>query len=316
MQTRSIGSLDASIVGLGCNNFGGRIDETATKAVVDSAMDVAGITLFDTADIYGGTLSEEFLGRALAGRRDRALIATKFGGPIDDDHKGGASAGYITRACDESLRRLGTDRIDLYQLHFPDQATPIEETLGALDALVRAGKVREIGCSNFSSEMIEESARVSAEHGWARFVSVQNEYSLLRRGPEKQGVLDACAKHHIAFIPYFPLASGVLSGKYERGAAPPAGTRLAGMPAERLEQALSDTVMDRVDALDGWARAHGHTLLELAFAWLLARPVVASVIAGATKTEQVVANAAAAEWNLTPAELDEVDGVIAAAKGR
>jgi len=315
MQTRSIGRLDASIVGLGCNNCGGRIDESATKAVVDAALD-AGVTLFDTADIYGGTLSEEYLGRALAGRRDRALIATKFGGPIDDDRKGGASAGYLARACDDSLRRLGTDRIDLYQLHFPDQATPIAETLGALDALVRAGKVREIGCSNFSAEMIEESARISAENGWARFVSVQNEYSLLRRGPEKQGVLDACAKHDIAFIPYFPLASGVLSGKYERGAPPPAGTRLAGMPAERQEQALSDTVMDRVDALDAWARAHGHTLLELAFAWLTARPVVASVIAGATKPEQVVANAAAAEWNLTAAEVDEIDAVIAAAKGR
>jgi len=314
MQTRSIGSLDASVVGLGCNNFGGRIDESATKAVVDAAMDVAGITLFDTADIYGGTRSEEYLGRALAGRRDRALIATKFGGPIDDDRKGGASAAYIARACDDSLRRLGTDRIDLYQLHFPDQATPIEETLDALDALVRAGKVREIGCSNFSAEMIEESARISRDRGWARFVSVQNEYSLLRRGPEKQGVLDACAKHDLAFIPYFPLASGVLSGKYKRGAPPPAGTRLAGMPEERREQALSDAVMDRVEALDAWARAHGHTLLELAFAWLLARPVVASVIAGATKPEQAVANAAAAEWTLTPADLDEIDGVIAAAK--
>ena len=261
MRTRKIGSLEVSVVGLGCNNFGGRIDEAATKAVVDAALD-AGITLFDTADIYGGTLSEEFLGRALAGKRDRALIATKFGGPIDDDRKGGASAAYISRACDDSLRRLGTDR------------------------------------------------------GWARFVSVQNEYSLLRRGPEKQGVLDACAKHDIAFIPYFPLASGVLSGKYERGAPPPAGTRLAGLPEERREQALSDAVMNRVEALDGWARAHKHTLLELAFAWLTARPVVASVIAGATKPEQVVANAAAAEWSLTPADLDEIDGVIAAAKGR
>ncbi|HEY5172747.1 MAG TPA: aldo/keto reductase, partial [Acidimicrobiia bacterium] len=149
MQTRSIGALDASVVGLGCNNFGGRIDEAATKKVVDAALD-AGMTLFDTADIYGATRSEEFLGRALAGRRDRALIATKFGGPIDDDRKGGASAAYITRACDDSLRRLATDRIDLYQLHFPDQATPLAETLEALDALVRAGKVREIGCSNFS----------------------------------------------------------------------------------------------------------------------------------------------------------------------
>ena len=184
-------------------------------------------------------------------------------------------------------------------MHFPDQATPHEETLTALDALVTAGKVREIGCSNFTPEMIDESARDSADNGIARYVSVQNEYSLLRRGPEKQGVLDACVKHDLAFIPYFPLASGVLSGKYARGAAPAEGTRLAGLPADRQEQALSDAVMNRVEALDAWARDHGHTLLELAFSWLLARPAVASVIAGATKPEQVAANAAAAEWRLT-----------------
>src|SRR6478609_9714391 len=184
METRSIGKLDASVVGLGCNNFGGRIDEAATKKVVATALD-AGITLFDTADIYGGTRSEEFLGRALGARRDEVLVATKFGGPIDDERKGGASAAYVARACDDSLRRLGTDRIDLYQIHFPDQSTPLEETLGALDALVRAGKVREIGCSNFTPEMLDDAARISSENGWARFVSVQNEYSLLRRGPEK-----------------------------------------------------------------------------------------------------------------------------------
>ncbi len=315
MQTRSIGSLDASVVGLGCNNFGGRIDEAATKKVVDASLD-AGITLFDTADIYGGTLSEEFLGRALAGRRDHALIATKFGVAIDDERKGGASAAYVTRACDDSLRRLGTDRIDLYQLHFPDQDTPLEETLGALDRLVRAGKVREIGCSNFTAEMIEESARLSADHDWARFVSVQNEYSLLRRDPEKQGVLDACAKHDVVFVPYFPLASGVLSGKYKRGQAPPAGTRLAGMPSDRQEQALSDRVLTRVELLEAWAQAQGHTLLDLAFAWLLARPVVASVIAGATRPEQATANAAASTWKLEPADLAEIDDVIAVAKGR
>ena len=315
MQTRAIGALAAPVIGLGCNNFGGRIDEVATKLVVDAAID-AGVTFFDTADIYGGTLSEEYLGRALTGRREQALIATKFGGPIDDERKGGASAAYVARACDDSLRRLGTDRIDLYQLHFPDPATPLAETLGALDALVRAGKVREIGCSNFSPQMIEEAAGISADHGWARFVSVQNEYSLLRRGPEKQGVLDACAEHELAFLPYFPLASGVLSGKYRRGAPPPAGTRLAGMPADRQEQALSDAIMDRVEALDDWARDHGHTLLELAFAWLLARGVVASVIAGATKPEQVVANAAGAGWQLTPSDLAEIDAVIATSKGK
>src|SRR5260221_3951913 len=241
MQTRSIGALDASVIGLGCNNFGGRIDEAATKIVVDAALD-AGITLFDTADIYGGTLSEEFLGRALSGRRDAALIATKFGGPIAHDHRVGASAASVERACEASLRRLGTDRIDLYQLHFPDQATPIEETLGALDGLVRAGKVREIGCSNFSADMIEESAGISTDRGWARFVSVQNEYSLLRRGPEKQGVLDGCAKHDLAFIPYFPLASGVLSGKYRRGEAPPLGAPPPGGRPARAGQGPPDRV--------------------------------------------------------------------------
>jgi aryl-alcohol dehydrogenase-like predicted oxidoreductase len=314
MDTRAIGSLSASVVGLGCNNFGGRLDEAATKRVVDGALD-AGITLFDTADIYGGTKSEEFLGRALQGKRDRALIATKFGVPINDERKGGGSAAYVHVACDDSLRRLGTDRIDLYQIHFPDSATPIDETLGALDELVRAGKVREIGCSNFTPELIEVSESASAAGGFARFVSVQNEYSLLRRAPEKNGVLDACAKYDLGFIPYFPLASGMLSGKYKRNEAPPAGTRLAGMPEERRAEAFADKNFDRVEALDAWARDHGHSLLELAFAWLLARPQVASVIAGATKPEQAAANAAAAQWTLTAAEVDEIDGVISQAKG-
>ena len=313
METRSIGKLDASVVGLGCNNFGGRIDEAASKRVVDAAID-AGITMFDTADIYGGTLSEEFLGRALGARRDQVIVATKFGVAIDEDRKGGASAAYIARAVEDSLRRLGTDRIDLYQLHFPDAATPFEETIEALDGLVRAGKVLEIGGSNFSAEQVDETTRISAERKQARFVSVQNEYSLLRRGPERFGVLDACARDGVGFIPYFPLASGVLTGKYKRDQAPPEGTRLAGMPADRRDDALSPKVFDRVEALDGWARDHGHSLLELAIAWLLARPAVASVIAGATRPEQVQANAAAAAWSLSDADLREVDAVIDAAK--
>ena len=313
METRSIGKLDASVVGLGCNNFGGRIDEAATRLVVNAALD-AGITLFDTADIYGGTRSEEFLGRALGSRRDEAVVATKFGGPIDEERKGGASAAYIARAVEDSLRRLETDRIDLYQLHFPDAATPFEETLEALDRLVRDGKVLEIGGSNFSAEQIDETARISRDRGFARFVSVQNEYSLLRRGPERFGVIDACEREGLAFIPYFPLASGVLTGKYRRNEAPPAGTRLAGMPAERVDDALSDKVFDRVEALEAFARDHGHTLGELAIAWLLARPTVGSVIAGATKPEQADANAAAAAWKLTDADLAEIDALLAAAK--
>ena len=313
MQTRNVGSLAVSVVGLGCNNFGGRIDEGASQRVVHAALDT-GITFFDTADIYGGTKSEAFLGRALGSRRDGAIVATKFGVRIDDEHPGGASASYIRRAVDDSLQRLGTDRIDLYQLHFPDPNTPLEETLGALDELVRAGKVREIGCSNFTAEMIDEAAALSAQHGWARFVSVQNEYSLLRRAPEQQGVLDACVRNNCAFVPYFPLASGVLTGKYRRGEEPPEGTRLAGMPEDRRDQALSDKVMDRVEGLTEWAGQHGHSILELAFAWLLARPAVASVIAGATRPEQIAANAAAAQWTLNEHDVADVDALIARLK--
>jgi aryl-alcohol dehydrogenase-like predicted oxidoreductase len=309
MDTRKIGSLDATVVGIGCNNFGMRIDEPAAKLVVDAALD-SGVNLFDTADIYGGTKSEEFLRRALGSKRDQALIATKFGGPIDEERKGGASAAYVKRACEDSLRRLGTDRIDLYQLHFPDSATPPDETLVALDELVREGKVREIGGSNFSAELIEECEEISQERDLARYVSVQNEYSLLRRLPEQNGVLDACAKFGTAFIPYFPLASGMLTGKYKRDQAPPAGTRLANMPAERREQAFAEKNFNRVEALESWAGDHGHSILDLAFAWLLSRPVVACVIAGATKPEQVRANAAAAAWQLTETEAAEVDAVV------
>jgi aryl-alcohol dehydrogenase-like predicted oxidoreductase len=312
METRAIGSLKVSVVGLGCNNFGGRTDERQTRAVVDAAID-AGITFFDTADIYGGTHSEEFLGRALGGRRDDVVVATKFGAPLDEE-RAGAKPDYVRRAVEDSLQRLGTDRIDLYQLHMPDASTPVEDTLGALDELVRAGKVREVGCSNFSPELIDQSEQASQDRNIARFVSVQNEYSLLRRGPEKMGVLDACARHGVAFIPYFPLASGVLTGKYARNAPPPDGTRLAGMPAERLEQALSDKVFDRVEALDAWARDHGHSLLELAMSWLAARPTVASIIAGATKPEQARANAAAVAWTLTDKDLAEIDAVIERAR--
>ena len=253
------------------------------------------------------------LGQALGKRRDNVIVATKFGVPIDDEHKGGASAAYVKQACDDSLQRLGTDRIDLYQLHFPDPATPLDETLGALDELVRAGKLREIGCSNFSPEMLDSATAIAAaEHG-ARFVSVQNEYSLLRRAPE-HGVLDACERDDVAFIPYFPLASGLLTGKYRRNEAPPEGTRLASMPDDRRDQIFSDKNFNRVEALDGWAREHGHTLLELAVSWLLARPQVASVIAGATKADQARANAAAAEWELTASDLDEIDALLDKAK--
>ncbi|MCU1428410.1 MAG: aldo/keto reductase [Actinomycetia bacterium] len=308
METRTIGSLEVSTVGLGCNNFGARIDAARAAEVVHAALD-AGVTLFDTADIYGATKSETFLGAALGSRRGEAVIATKFGGPIDEERKG-ASGAYVKRAAEDSLKRLGTDHIDLYQLHFPDQSVPIEETLGALDELVREGKVREIGSSNFSAALIEEADGVSRERGFARFVSVQNEYSLLNRTPERHA-LTACEKFGVAFIPYFPLASGVLTGKYQRGEVPPPQTRLANAPQERVERALSDRNFDVVEALEQWASDHGHPLLDLAMSWLLHRPVVASVIAGATRPEQVRANAEAASWKLTDAEVAEVDEITA-----
>ena len=309
METRSLGSLTVSVVGLGCNNFGMRCDEARSTAVVNAALD-AGITLFDTADMYGGTQSEEILGRALGSRRDDVVVATKFAGQVGDDptHKG-ASARWITRAVEGSLRRLGTDRIDLYQQHMPDDSVPIEETLEALDGLVRAGKVREIGNSNFSAEQIDEAAATSARTGGAPFVSAQNELSLLRQRALRD-VVPACERNGLAFLPYFPLASGLLTGKYERGAPPPAGTRLSMLPEERREQALSDARFDRVEKLTSVAADRGHTLLELAMAWLVAQPTLASVIAGATSPEQVAANTAAVSWRLTDGDLAAVDAAL------
>ena len=305
MKTRPIGSLQASIIGLGCNNFGGRLDEAATKSVVDAAID-AGVTFFDTADTYGGTDSETFLGRVLAGRRERVVLATKFGGKIDDARPGGARPEYVRRAVEDSLRRLRVDHIDLYQLHRPDPATPIADTLGALAELVDRGVVREIGCSNFSAEQIAE-AEAAVEPGKARFVSVQNELSLLKREAERD-VLPACQKHGLAFLPYFPLFSGLLTGKYRRGQPLPAGTRIAG--SERWQQHLTDENFDLIERLSAFAEDHGRELLDLAFAWLLAKPTVASVIAGATSPEQVRRNAEAGSWDLSPAELAQVDELL------
>jgi len=305
MEKRTIGSLSVSAVGIGCNNFGGRIDQAAAQAVVDAALD-EGITLFDTADIYGGGRSEELLGVALGSRRDEVIIATKFGMGDGTSMPAGASAKTVASAAEGSLRRLGTDRIDLYQLHTPDKATPLEETIDALDRLVRAGKVREIGCSNFDGTLLDGAAEAAEQKGSARFVSVQNELSLMRRRGERD-LLDACARHDLAILPYFPLASGMLTGKYRRGAEPPAGTRLAGMPAERREQALSDRRFDTIEALEAFAARRGHTLLELAMSWLAGLPHLASVIAGATKPDQVGANAAAVNWSLTDDDRTELD---------
>jgi aryl-alcohol dehydrogenase-like predicted oxidoreductase len=305
METRRIGSLEVTVVGLGCNNFGWRIDEEASARVVHAALE-AGVNFFDTADIYGGTRSEEFLARALGRRRDEVAVATKFGMEIDEKRRG-ARPEYVRRACEDSLRRLRTDRIDLYQLHKPDPETPIEETLGALDELVRAGKVREIGCSNFSAEQLREADSKAREKGAARFVSVQNEYSLLHREPERE-VLPECERLGLAFLPYFPLASGLLTGKYRRGQPPPEGSRLGG--DGRFEDMLTERNLEIVESLIEFAESRGHTLLELAFSWLLTRQVVASVIAGATKPEQVKANAEAPVWKLTEAELAEINEIL------
>jgi aryl-alcohol dehydrogenase-like predicted oxidoreductase len=304
METRRVGSLQVSVVGLGCNNFGGRLDAEATAKVIDAAL-AAGINFLDTADIYGGTKSEEFIGRALGSRRGQVVLATKFGMKVDEQRRG-ARAAYVRQAAEDSLRRLQTDRIDLYQLHAPDPETPIEETLGALNELVQAGKVREIGCSNFSVEQIR-AAEAAVPAGGQRFVSVQNEYSMLERKPERDGVLAECERLGLAFLPYFPLGSGLLTGKYRQGQPPPAGTRLAGSTSGKF---LNDQNLATVEALIRFAEARGHPMLELAFSWLLTRPAVASVIAGATKPEQVRANVGAAGWKLTPDELAEVEGFL------
>ena len=300
MELRALGSLRVSVVGLGCNNFGMRIDAAATERVVHAALD-AGINFFDTADIYGGTKSEEFLGRALARRRDRAIVATKFGMAVDQKRRG-ARPEYVRQALEDSLKRLGTDYVDLYQLHQPDPDAPIADTLGALNDLVQAGKVKEIGCSNFSVEQLDEAARAPAPAA-ARFVSVQNEYSLLHREPEA-GVLTACERLGMVFLPYFPLASGLLTGKYQPGQPAPEDSRLSLSWTARF---TTERNIQIAEALKAFAAERGHTLLDLAVSWLAAQPRVVSVIAGATSPEQVRANAAAANWSLNREELTEID---------
>lgn len=305
VETRAIGSLQASVVGLGCNNFGTRLDPDATGRVVQAAID-EGINFFDTADIYGQGKSEEYLGRALGKRRQQVLIATKYGKPMGEG-KRGARPEYIRFAVEASLRRLGTDYIDLYQQHEPDPRVPIEETLGVLAELKREGLVREVGASNFDEVQLEE-AEAAGRRAGVRFVSLQNEYSLLRRDSEK-AVLAECERLGIAFIPFYPLASGLLSGKYRKGKELPEGTRLTS--GNRGSRFLTDENLDKVERLATFAESRGHTLLELAFSWLLVRPVVASVIAGASNPEQVRANARAADWALTPEDLREVDDLLA-----
>ena len=314
MDTRSIGSLSVSAVGLGCNNFGWHLDWPASRAVVHAALD-AGITHVDTADVYGDGESERMLGRALGSRRADVVIATKFGNTTDGRPE------TVARSAEASLGRLGTDVIDLYYSHKPDGKTPVADTLGAMARLVEAGKVREIACSNFSADQMREAEAAGVG---VRFVANQGEYSLLHREPETNGELDACRALGLAYVPYFPLKSGLLTGKYRKGQDAPEGTRLAGdTEGSRFkgmgDRLLTDANLDAVERLVGWTEAHGRTILDVAFAFLLrsgftgARPVVASVIAGATTPSQVASNVAAASVPLTDAEVGEIEQVLGAA---
>jgi aryl-alcohol dehydrogenase-like predicted oxidoreductase len=310
MEYRQLGrsGVRVSAIGVGCNQFGNRVDLEGTKAIVHAALD-AGINFFDTADTYGNRGgSEEHLGQALKGQWDQVVLATKVRsrvgeGPNDE----GASRYHIMAGVEASLRRLQTDHIDLYQIHSFDPTTPLEETMRALDDLVRAGKVRYIGASNFLAWHLARANDLAERHGWAPLVSIQPHYHLLERGIERE-LIPYCQWSGMGILPYFPLAGGFLTGKYERGQPPPAGTR--GEHSPYVKRYLTDANFDVLDKLRPIAERHGRTLGELAIAWLLAQPRMASVIAGATKPEHVRANAKAAEWALAPAELEEVRGIL------
>ncbi|WP_203805130.1 aldo/keto reductase [Paractinoplanes tereljensis] len=315
MSYRRLGTsgLVVSVVGIGCNNFGRKLDADGTKEVVDAAID-AGITLFDTADIYGTPhgASEECLGAALKGRRDDVIVATKFGMDMEglngNDFGARGSRRYIVRAVEASLRRLETDYIDLYQLHEPDEATPIDETLAALDDVVRSGKVRYLGNSNFAGWQIADADWTARAAGHTPFISAQNRYSLLQRYVEDE-VVPACEQYGLGLLPFFPLDSGLLSGKYTRGERAPVGTRLS---QDRYQRVLADADWDTIERLTAFGEERGHSLLEVAIAGLAARPAVTSVIAGATSATQVEANAAAGNWQLS---VDDVAALDAALNG-
>ena len=312
MEYRNLGSsgLRVSLVGLGCNNFGMRLDLEQTRAVVDRAFDL-GITLFDTADMYGGRGgSETQLGKILGHRRKDIVLASKFGMAMSDDGtKIGASRRYIMSAVEDSLRRLKTDWIDLYQLHQPDPLTPLDETMQALDDLVTQGKIRYIGCSNLPSWQVVESQWISKSMGLNRFVSCQDEYNILNRNVEAE-LIPAMQKYGCGLLPYFPLASGLLTGKYKRTKMPE-GARLTDMPTFANRIYLTDENFDIVDNLNKFAHKTGHSILELAFGWMASRPTTASIIAGATKPEQIDANVAAVNWVLSQSEIDEVNKISA-----
>ena len=311
MEFRQVGAsgLQVSVVGLGCNNFGRRVNKADAARVVDAAIH-AGITFFDTADVYGAGESETYLGAALTGKRDTVVVATKFRFPMGEGpYAQGGSRRYIVQACEASLRRLGSDYIDLYQMHAPDPETPIEETLAALDDLVRAGKVRYAGSSNFSGWQIADADWTARFGHLRRFISAQNHYSLLERGVEKE-VIPSCRRFGIGLIPYFPLASGMLTGKHKRGQAPAEGTRLAGSASSG--RVLNDANFDIVEKLESFAAERGVDLLSVAFGGLLGQSQVCSVIAGATGPEQVQANAKAGEWAPAADDLSRIDEIAPA----
>jgi len=311
MEYRNLGNsgLQVSVAGLGCNNFGRRCDAAQTKAVIDAAVD-AGVTFFDTADVYGPRgLSEELMAPAIKPHRRNIVLATKFSAPMGEGPLwAGGSRRYVMEAVDASLRRLDTDYIDLYQVHFPDRATPLEETMRALDDIVRAGKVRYIGCSNFDAWQVVEAQWIARTGHLTPFVSAQNHYNLLERRVERE-LVHACRKHGLGVLPYFPLANGFLTGKYRPGEPAPEGTRLGAMQGRGAERILNEPNFETLRKLEEFAQSRGHTMLELAMGWLSSQPHVASVIAGATKPEQVQQNAAAVAWKLTPEELAEVDRI-------
>ncbi|MET8548010.1 aldo/keto reductase [Micromonospora zamorensis] len=314
MTYRRLGDsgLVVSVVGIGCNNFGRKLDLDGTRAVVDAALD-AGINLFDTADIYGEPQggSEELLGQALKGRRDDVVVATKFGmdmsGLNGPDFGARGSRRYIARAVEASLRRLGTDHIDLYQMHEPDPGTPIDETLAALDDLVRDGKVRYLGNSNFTGWQIADADWVASSNGRARFISAQNHYSLLERSVEAE-VIPACERFGLGMLPFFPLANGLLTGKYKRESQPPAGSRLSG--GGRYAERLAAADWDTIEAIEAYAAERGLAMLQVAIGGLAAQPAVTSVIAGATTPEQVVANAAAGTWEPSDEDLAALRAIL------
>ncbi len=311
MEIRNLGKsgLRVSLVGLGCNNFGMRLDQDGTSAVVHAALD-AGITLFDTADMYGGRgKSEQFLGKALGARRKDIVLASKFGMAMDDEGvKIGAARRYIMQAVEDSLTRLGTDWIDLYQLHQPDPRTPIDETLRALDDLIRQGKVRYIGSSNLPAWQSTEAEFVARELGTHKFVSCQEEWNVLNRAIEKE-VVPMMEAYGLGMLPYFPLASGLLTGKYKKDAMPE-GARLTDMPRFANRGYVTDANFAKVEKLEAFAKQSGHSILELAFGWLAAQPVTGSVIAGATKPEQIASNVGAAGWKMTADDLAKIDEIV------